>query len=114
MAEYIEKQALLNEMHSLHSTPLIMGHITDEDIMFKTMVSLVEEQPTADVVEVKHGYWIENDYRSFDGFETVVYPNEALKCSECSHNFKKELLWRKNYCPECGAKMDGERKCDNG
>jgi hypothetical protein len=68
----------------------------------------------ADVVEVKHGYWIENDYRSFDGFETVVYPNEALKCSECSHNFKKELLWRKNYCPECGAKMDGERKCEDG
>ena len=57
MAKYIEKQALLNEMHSLHSTPLIMGHITDEDIMFKTMVSLVEEQPTADVVEVKQGYW---------------------------------------------------------
>ena len=58
----------------------------------------------ADVVEVKHGYWIENNYRHFDGFETVVYPNEALKCSECNHNFKKELLWRKNYCPECGAK----------
>ena len=65
-----------------------------------------------DFVEVKHGEWIENDYRAFDGFETVVYPNEALKCSNCNHNFKKELLWCKNYCPECGAKMDGERRCE--
>jgi hypothetical protein len=64
----------------------------------------------ADFVEVKHGEWIENDYRTFDGFETVVYPNEALKCSNCNHNFKKELLWCKNYCPECGADM---RKGEN-
>jgi Zn finger protein HypA/HybF involved in hydrogenase expression len=64
----------------------------------------------SDFVEVKHGEWIENDYRTFDGFETVVHPNEALKCSNCNHNFKKELLWCKNYCPECGADM---RKGEN-
>ena len=69
----------------------------------------------ADFVEVKHGEWIENDYRAFDGFETVVYPNEALKCSNCNHNFKKKLLWCKNYCPECGAKMIFEKEgADNG
>ncbi len=67
----------------------------------------------ADFVEVKHGEWIENDYRHFDGFETVVYPNEALKCSECNHNFKKELLWCKNYCPNCGVDMRKEG-ADNG
>lgn len=101
MAKYVKIEAIKK------SVAECFGDLTEKDAEY-----IVERIPDADVVEVKCGYWIENDYRSFDGFETVVYPNEALKCSECSHNFKKELLWRKNYCPECGAKMDGERKCD--
>jgi hypothetical protein len=101
VARYIDADVLKELRHKY-----IQGKIKFDGSEY----DLIDKCPTADVIEVKHGYWIENDYRSFDGFETVVYPNEALKCSECSHNFKKELLWRKNYCPECGAKMDGERK----
>ena len=52
MAEYIERDALLKEMHGLHTLPFFKGHMTDEDVMFKTMVSVVEEQPIADVVPV--------------------------------------------------------------
>jgi hypothetical protein len=121
MARYIDAdkkvEELENKIDSL--TRLTENRPYDEAIKrdigtYESFLIELQNTPTADVVEVKCGHWIENDYRSFDGFETVVYPNEALKCSECSHNFKKELLWRKNYCPECGAKMDGERKCDNG
>ena len=42
---------------------------------------------TADVAEVKHGEWF------LDG-----------RCSECLVN---PLTTHKNYCPNCGAKMDG-------
>ena len=52
MAEYIEREALLKKMHGSHTLPFFIGHMTDEDVMFKTMVSIVEEQPTADVVPV--------------------------------------------------------------
>lgn len=52
MAEYIERDKTLQDMHSSHSTPIFIGHKTDEDIMFERMCGIVMEQPTADVVEV--------------------------------------------------------------
>lgn len=96
MAEYIEREALIAEYDRVHKGPPGGAR------------KLMVDAPAADVVEVKRGCWIETDYRTFDGFETVVHPNEALKCSECCCCFRKELLWCKNYCPECGAKMDGK------
>ena len=59
----------------------------------------------ADVVEVKHGYWM--PVPSSD-----MSTGKAYKCSECD---KMRYGCRlPPYCQECGAKMDGERKCDNG
>ena len=52
MAEYIEREALLKEMLGFHNIPIYIGHVTDEDVMFETMVDFVKEQPTADVVPV--------------------------------------------------------------
>jgi hypothetical protein len=54
--------------------------------------------PTVDAVEVVHGRWIDNlDERGF-------LCNAWRKCSVCGG-----LNWSKkpNYCPNCGAKMDG-------
>ena len=58
---------------------------------------------------VVHGRWIECDYVEYDGHsECIHYPKAAWKCSNCCNAFKKELLWKDNYCPNCGARMDGE------
>ena len=60
----------------------------------------VDEQPTVDAVEVVHGRWIQG--------ESVLdkYGGGSIyHCSECGdwyHNFVP------NYCPNCGAKMDGD------
>jgi hypothetical protein len=59
-------------------------------------------KPTADVAEVKHGYWFEVDSDvgwSVDG------------CSVCGeqHCFYEEEN-KANYCPDCGAKMDGKKE----
>lgn len=63
----------------------------------------------ADVTPVVHGEWEECDWVEYDGHsECVHYPSAALCCSECRTAFKKELLWTDNYCPHCGAKMDGK------
>lgn len=55
--------------------------------------------PAADVAPVVHGQWIKDDFLSDD-------VNNAEKCSQCG-----ELIgWfgnLPNYCPNCGAKMDG-------
>lgn len=59
----------------------------------------IREMPAADVAEVVHGRWIKDDFLSDD-------VNNAEKCSQCG-----ELIgWfgnLPNYCPNCGAKMDG-------
>lgn len=103
MAEYIEREALLKEMYGLHTIPVYIGHVTDEDIMFENMVDVVREQPTADVQEVKHGHWEE-------------VQGQCFRCSECHHgaivNIFNEFVLTK-HCHNCGAKMT-ERKDKNG
>jgi len=62
----------------------------------------------ADVASVVHGRWEEADWVELDGGgnELIRTPNAALRCSVCCNCFKKELLWKEAYCPNCGAKMD--------
>ena len=60
--------------------------------------------PQADVVEVRHGEWIEKD----DGWDGVLYTCSACGCDWTTIDgtpFENNM----RYCPECGAKMDGER-----
>ena len=52
----------------------------------------------ADVVEVIHGEW-------------ESYPNNLYRrCSVCKREYYTELnRYKGNYCPNCGAKMDGKK-----
>lgn len=54
--------------------------------------------PRADVREVKHGKWIDMG----DG--------DSIKCSVSWCGFIGSKRWAHNYCPNCGAKMDGDEK----
>ena len=53
----------------------------------------------------KTGHWIDTDEwrETVDGFEQWGY---FRKCSRCGYVFK--FLEIDNYCPNCGAKMEGE------
>lgn len=63
------------------------------------------------VSPVVHGRWEEVDWIEMDGGGNyfIRTPNAALRCSSCCNCFKKELLWKDSFCPNCGAKMDGEQ-----
>lgn len=66
----------------------------DEDAA-NAMIWLLRTFHAADVEEVRHGEWREvND----------KYPRYV--CTVCNHLFNNKNY---NYCPCCGAKMDGER-----
>ncbi len=62
------------------------------------VVNRILEAPTVDVSEVKHGKWV---YVRWCGF----------RCSECgNYSDSKPYKGNEKYCPECGAKMDGDIK----
>ena len=61
--------------------------------------------PTADVAEIRHGYWIE---KNLDDFRKV-----ECSCSMCGwsgvENYDSYVdIHDFEFCPYCGAKMDGE------
>ena len=60
---------------------------------------------TVDAVEVVHAYWIKHEYAEEEN--GLLVPN--YECSACRSWERDESY----YCPNCGAKMDGERR-DNG
>ena len=62
------------------------------------VLDILAEMPTADVQEVRHGHWECNYDR---GAFYIVYV-----CSECG----RETLVKENFCPYCGARMDGEEE----
>ena len=73
-------------------------------------VEFIKKQPTIEAEPVKHGRWI----------GAPLCGNDNCRCSACGswHNIHANLHGEimQKYCPNCGAKMDGERKegADNG
>ena len=69
--------------------------------------TLLMRLPAADVEPVRNGRWEECDWVDVDehGFGTRRTFKAGLRCSQCACVFKKELLWKRNWCPNCGAKM---------
>lgn len=59
--------------------------------------------PTADVQEVRHGEWVERVKIRKDGEARLVH----WQCSLCGCFLGTNIA---NYCPNCGAKMDGDEK----
>ena len=66
----------------------------------------IEILPAADVAPVVHGRWDDSGRYIFPGGGT------AVRCTECGCALTESEyhLNNWNYCPVCGAKMDGERK----
>ena len=89
MAEYIERAALGNAM----TIAAVNGKDRDRRIWAKA-ICLLHDMPTADVAQVVHGRW-------------VPFHSEAAGdiqyCSACEIGFDAKM----DYCPNCGAKMDG-------
>ena len=90
MAEYIERETI--------KAAMIHYGFKSPDM---TVTEFVEDElPAADVAPVRHGQWI-------DAYPDIE-PNPMFMygiCSECG--FEQGISKYLNYCPNCGAKMDG-------
>lgn len=96
--EYIERGALIEKIKSVYCADCDnWNEVKCRACQFDDAMIKIDSAPAADVVEVVHGEWIESHV-----------PDSILdECSIChfdcgAYSFK--------YCPNCGAKMDGERK----
>ena len=90
----IDANALMDDVEMDGALYACLGAV--DDVRF-----LVDSQPTVDAVEVVHGKWEmgvdEGDY-------------DYGTCSVCGYNEYNAFccLLPHNYCPNCGAKMDGD------
>jgi len=98
MIEYLNRETVMKELDRNSIT---------KKITFSDGVSIydsIQKLPAADVVEVKHGHW---ELRP-----SGHYSHVGSFCSVCGKKsgiggIRENQL--KPYCPNCGAKMDGER-----
>ena len=74
-----------------------MAEYIEREAAVKAFAEYLYELPNADVAPVRHGRWIEKQKYTFG----VMYD-----CSICDDRILDNgHSW--NYCPNCGAKMDG-------
>lgn len=90
MAEFIKREAVIDLITRRYENPEIC---TQE----------INSIPAADVAPVVHARWIHSRYEDCSG------QFELVKCSQCNHEAYAMAFYVRggNYCPACGAKMDG-------
>ena len=102
MTKYINADNLINEL-SAACMPIYEKGITGILGDNSSIADIINEQPTADVQEARHGKW-----------EARIYENGCTRCSECKTEYYASNLEEicgdtfPTYCPLCGARMDGD------
>ena len=106
MPEYIELAAAINAIvdarnryYNSASNQYLVGRCDGLDIA----AGLLRVAPAADVAPVVHGRWDDSGRYTFPGGST------AVRCTNCGCALTESeyRLNNWNYCPVCGAKMDG-------
>lgn len=93
---YIEREKAIDEIDKWLDS---VGYVTVGKGLtsYGELIGCLEDTPTADVVEVRHGQW-QKYYKS----GTTVSDGFVSSCCD---------MWNERetpYCPHCGAKMDGK------
>ena len=95
--EYIEKGKINDYISKLREYVLASVGLSQAEYSFiSDILTAFENFPAADVEPVRHGHWI--------------YENFYTHCSVCGKmaiydKYGQEV--ESDYCPRCGAKMDG-------
>lgn len=102
MQEYISKQKLLESLENIKAE---FGNDNSSLVEQGKVLDLVFGFPPEDVIPVTHAHWDFFDYVKYDGHSEGIH-HPMVRCSNCKHCFRAKLLWVRNYCPNCGARMD--------
>lgn len=78
----------------------LSDEIKEPDLLIDEMIKRTQDAPAVDAEPVRHGKWI-----------FKIYSYSTPKCSCCGWKMpysEDSTLDARNYCPNCGAKMDVE------
>ena len=81
--DYIEDFVLMNKYYHPYSKRTT--------IPIAEAIARINETPSADVAEVRHGKW------------ELAWSSNVYKCSLCKFKYR----YIDNFCPNCGADMRG-------
>jgi hypothetical protein len=106
MAKFVDADKLTDSLTRKKSSVANQRYTDGFNDALMRFRSMLSKYPTADVVEVVHSEWKDDVF-------VKGYP--SVKCPECNIRFcdiisNHRCMW--HYCPNCGAKMDGERRSD--
>ena len=110
MAEYIEREAISEEIRKYYyKNPPNFSYGEGFDRGLDRAQRAILDAPAADVAPVRHGRWISLTECANEGVYCSICKKKVWKSDYalCSHKSRNKL--RSDYCPNCGAKMDG---CD--
>ena len=98
MDEYIERGTLMRRIKEIHCAECDSYHgVRCRACWVDDTLDYIDSEPAADVAPVRHGRWVEKEKYTFG----IMY-----ECSLCENRILDNgHTW--NYCPNCGAKMDG-------
>lgn len=99
MARLIDADARIEKIKKAHCTNCEnYGCVKCRACWVDDAIGLIDDAPTVDAEPVKHGRWIP--------INTIH--KWRFQCDQCKHYV--DAGTDRNYCPNCGAKMDGERR----
>ena len=126
MTEYIEREAISEEIRKYYyKNPPNFSYVEGFDRGLDRAQRAILDAPAADVVPVRHGRWLLEANKD----KVNCRWNVTAECSNCCD--EKKEIWAgffpnvpdwlardtalidaksvklNNYCPNCGAKMDG-------
>ncbi len=102
MAEYIEREKVIKAAKTNKAVCRCEADIVD-------VQNIVNCVPTADVCPVTHGYWkpiFDTDADKERGF-AIEYECSECGCVSRDCTYSRALDYE--FCPYCGAKMDGDK-----
>lgn len=107
MSDYIKREDARTLLTDFYREVVLKADINYARKVFGRAIEVLNNIPSADVVERKRGEWLEcgiDCILSEEGdYENIV---TMYVCSECDSDY----LERSNFCPNCGADMRADRK----
>lgn len=93
MSDLISRNALLDAMPK------------DDELLSVDVRRIIYESPIIDAEPVRHGRWKIDTVWTFNSFEPEIVEEKCFLCGRYVQRYRTQSP--NNYCPNCGAKMDG-------